>query len=506
MQIPALIALLGLAVSAQAVTVSTAQYGNARTSANTAETVITPSNVSGLHKRCSLAVDGHVYAQVLIIDDVNISGATKVGVSVTMNNSVYLFNADTCAQIWTVNLGATYTDYPTTTAFPGNQVGCLSTPVIDTGTSVLYASCVRSSGQWRLYSFNLADGSTFHAPVTFAGSNNSVTFAPASHLQRSALLLLNGTVYACFASYGDDPPYQGWCFGVNATSLAITAIWCDTSTSNGQGGIWMGGGGPASDGTDIYLSTGNGDFAANNYSNSFVRLSQLLAPLDYATPANWSSVINPNDRDINSGKVFVTGNYVVGGGKDGRIFVLDKSGSSTMGGLEGVGAGPHQLFAAQNGAIFACTVFANNSLILGALNTTLKRFSWDSGAGTFNTSPVAVGAGPFSNPGPSCSYTSNGSDTSTALLWGVTPAASAFSSVQVGTLRAWDAASMTEIWNSGSGSDALGNFAKFAAPTIANGMVYVPTFSNSVVAYGFPLGVSLSISGKATISGKFSIQ
>jgi hypothetical protein len=32
--------------------------------------------------------------------------------------------------------------------------------------------------------------------------------------------------------------------------------------------------------------------------------------------------------------------------------------------------------------------------------------------------------------------------------------------------------------------DKLGNFAKYATPVVANGKVYVATFSNKVVQYG----------------------
>jgi hypothetical protein len=53
--------------------------------------------------------------------------------------------------------------------------------------------------------------------------------------------------------------------------------------------------------------------------------------------------------------------------------------------------------------------------------------------------------------------------------------------------RAIDASTQKELWNSDQkpdGSDRLGNVAKFTLVTIANGKVYVPTFSNKLVVYG----------------------
>ncbi len=43
-----------------------------------------------------------------------------------------------------------------------------------------------------------------------------------------------------------------------------------------------------------------------------------------------------------------------------------------------------------------------------------------------------------------------------------------------------------ELWNNRQNlsRDGAGMYAKFAAPTIANGRVYLPTFSNQVVVYG----------------------
>ena len=59
--------------------------------------------------------------------------------------------------------------------------------------------------------------------------------------------------------------------------------------------------------------------------------------------------------------------------------------------------------------------------------------------------------------------------------------------VSPGILRAFDANDITrELWNSSQyvSRDGAGMYAKFAAPTIANGHVYLPTFSNQVVVYG----------------------
>jgi len=56
-----------------------------------------------------------------------------------------------------------------------------------------------------------------------------------------------------------------------------------------------------------------------------------------------------------------------------------------------------------------------------------------------------------------------------------------------GALHAFDALNVSqELWNSDMqvARDALGDFGKFANPTVANGKVYAPAFSNQVSVYG----------------------
>jgi hypothetical protein len=66
-----------------------------------------------------------------------------------------------------------------------------------------------------------------------------------------------------------------------------------------------------------------------------------------------------------------------------------------------------------------------------------------------------------------------------------------------GIVRAYDTSNVggTELWDSqlNAGSDSIGNFAKFVPPTVANGKVYMATFSNNLSVYGL-LGTDFSLS------------
>jgi outer membrane protein assembly factor BamB len=53
---------------------------------------------------------------------------------------------------------------------------------------------------------------------------------------------------------------------------------------------------------------------------------------------------------------------------------------------------------------------------------------------------------------------------------------------ETGVLRAFDPTNLNEIWN--NTRDPQYRFAKFCPPTIADGKVFVPTFSNKVLVYG----------------------
>jgi len=94
-------------------------------------------------------------------------------------------------------------------------------------------------------------------------------------------------------------------------------------------------------------------------------------------------------------------------------------------------------------------------------------------------------------PGGRLVVSSNGTTVGSGVVWGVYPIeGDANAAVVPGALVAYDAAVFTngklkQLFHSeAKAADKLGNFAKYATPVVANGKVYVATFSNRVVQYG----------------------
>jgi hypothetical protein len=90
-------------------------------------------------------------------------------------------------------------------------------------------------------------------------------------------------------------------------------------------------------------------------------------------------------------------------------------------------------------------------------------------------------------PGGILSISANGALAGTGIVWALTASENANQQVVPGTLRAFDATDLSrEIWNSRQNGmrDDFGFLAKFNTPIVANGKVYVATFSKQVVGYG----------------------
>jgi hypothetical protein len=532
----ALLSLCPLILSRAQAQVSVTTHHNdvGRTGQNLNETILNTSNVNvnQFGKLFACQVDGYVYAQPLYVAQVTISSTLHNVVYVaTENNSVYAFDADNGAQLWHVNLGTPVpsTDISSTYKDLTPVIGITGTPVIDPVSSTLYVVAKTKNTSNSTYHQNLhavditsgaeMPGSPVEITASVAGSGSgssggTIAFQPLYQLNRPGLLLLNGVVYVAFGSHGDIGPYHGWVLGYSAFTLAQMTVF-NTTPNGSEGAIWQGGQGLVADTDNIYFMTGNGSFDANTggteYGDSVVKLatSTGLSVSDYFTPDNQGS-LNQSDADLGSGgPILLPGtSSIVGGGKDGILRLIN---TASMGKYNSVFNADLQEFQATGGIIMIGPIYWNSPnhgpvVYLWGPGDYLKAFEFLNGS--FQTTPISQSAmtspAGNSNAAP-LSLSANGSTSGTGIVWAaLSDSGDSNQQTVTGILRAFDATNLTtELWNSQQNAtrDSLGNYAKFAPPTIANGKVYVATFSNQLLVYGLVPPAALSVTSVSPTSG-----
>lgn len=515
--LPFLALWLGSLLAAPAAEVLTQHNDQFRSGANTRETLLRPANVNSAQfgKLYSYAVDGYVYAQPLYVSNLTIAGVPRNVLFVaTMEDSIYAFDADANKTHWHKQFtGGDITAVPIVDIAGVNNsnihgnVGILSTPVIDRATSTIYLLARTKNTRNKTYhqalhALDLATGAEkFGGPMPIAPPG----FDPKLQAQRPGLGLCNGKVYVCWGSHEDIKPYHGWVMSFNAATLALERTF-NTTPGGSEGAIWHAGQAPAFDRAgNVYVTTGNGDWnGTTQWGQSCLKLSPSLSVLDWFTVDDYAAM-NRGDTDFGaSGCLLVPGStgypstsYVLTGGKDGRLFVLDASGR--MGHKGPRDANAHQMWQAVQ--IGRCSYHIHGSPIyweskaegrmiyLWGENDAGKAFKFDGTkfdpkpfTKTAVTSPT-TGCG---MPGSILSLSSNGG--ADGILWASSVyTGDAVHDIVPGVLRAYDADNLgIELWNSrqNKARDDLGKLAKYVAPTIANGKVYMATFSKTVCVYG----------------------
>ena len=260
--------------------VLTWNYNNARWGANVQETLLTPSNVNLTHfgKLFSQPVDGAIIGQALYLPNVSIpnKGVHNVVYVATMNDTVYAFDADhntgtSSIPLWKKRVlpnGAT----PVPIAVQGgggvtgwNQVGVVSTPVIDASTGIIYVVAkdyLNGVVSNRLWGLSVTTGAAKFNPVliaaTFSSGGKTYTFNNSTQVNRPALLLSYGVIYIAFGSNGINGAEQGWVIAYGAaTSTSPTPQFrgaFDDEPGRDTAAIWQKGAGPSVDSAgNVYI-------------------------------------------------------------------------------------------------------------------------------------------------------------------------------------------------------------------------------------------------------------
>jgi hypothetical protein len=341
--------------------VTTDHYDVFRTGANVHETVLTPANAGTLSVKKALPLDNCAWAQPLYVPGLTINGAPHNVVYVaTSNATIYAYDAEgtSTTPFWTRSLGTAATNghpdiwdcsKPTPQVLVGGPVGIIGTPVIDLSSNTMFvvANLLGPPVQHKLFGIDIVSGAIKLGPTVIASSSGvSPAFDSSKQNQRPGLLLADYSVIFGYASYGDGFPYRGWMFNHNRDNLGLVDNWrYNSEVPRGGAGIWMSGGGPAFDGTNVYFTTGNnidytptGDYDPQpiGQSNSLLQVDPRggnnpgtvgsgLANIHQFIPAQAAGWVG-GDKDLGSSRVIVVPgtNYVLLGGKGGFIYVLDR--------------------------------------------------------------------------------------------------------------------------------------------------------------------------------------
>lgn len=258
--------------------------------------------------------------------------------------------------------------------------------------------------------------------------------------------------------------------------------------------------------------TGNGSFDPDKqqFASTFLKLSPDLSLIDWFAPANVAA-LNFLDIDLGSAGTMLLPDTdeVVGGGKEGKLYLLSRS---KLGGrqqhtwLHDRLNPPIQYFQAArrwrlswlswfpllfnvgyhhiHGSFVYWNSLENGPTIYVWPEEDRVRAYHYNPVTKFKSTPVKGMTGNKGMPGGFLSISANGSRD--GILWGAIPLDSdAWVEIVRGTLRAFDANTLKLLWS--TDQDDPGDyfdFAKYVPPTIANGKVYLPTFSDRLNVYG----------------------
>jgi Abnormal spindle-like microcephaly-assoc'd, ASPM-SPD-2-Hydin/PQQ-like domain len=491
----------------------TASFNKLRNGWDRFEPGLSPSVVGGssFGEVFSTPVNGQVYAQPLVV------GSTVI--VATENDWVYGLNATTGSIEWSTSLGTPYVIPNCRDLVP--NIGVTSTPVYDATNGSVYvmASVMDPQVTYHLFGLNVQTGAiTQDQEISGSPANDpNISFQPADQGQRAGLLLLNGFVYASFASHCDNSPWTGFVARINVTSGKST-LWTDEAgVTDDEAGIWQAGGGLMSDGPGrIIVTSGNGisppvgpgGVPPGQLGDSVIRLAPQaggsLAAKDFFSPAN-APALDSGDLDFGSGgpvglPVGTTAypHILIQAGKVGVIFLLNRD---NLGGREqGPGGTDGDLFQSQayGGVWGHPAVFERSTSALPPGSSGLKDYVYSvgrndylrasqistDGTGLPVLSDVANSTFTFGYSSGSPVVTSAGVNASSAVVWCVDSSGGSGANA---SLVAFDAVpqpapggglELAEL-----GQWPIGTAAKFTVPATSNGMVYVGTRDGHLLGF-----------------------
>ena len=272
-------------------------------------------------------VDGPVYAQPLLW---TAPGGQRLLIVATEQDEVFALDAGDGRVVWRAALGRPVPpdDLPCGDISP---MGITGTPVIPGGT--IYLDAMTEAGgavRHLLFALDAGSGRVLAGwPVDVAArlAAEGRRFVAANQGERGALAAEGGKIFVPYAGhFGDCAFYHGWVVGVPMSDPAVLGAW---ATRARGGGIWAPGG-VVSDGTSLYVATGNTIGADGQFGDGEAVFRLGFGPAytgdtaDFFAPGNWQE-LDDADLDLGATNPVLAGPSVVQLGKDGNAYLLDRA-------------------------------------------------------------------------------------------------------------------------------------------------------------------------------------
>ncbi|PBP16928.1 cell wall-binding protein [Diplocarpon rosae] len=461
--------------------------------------------------------------------------ASKYVYVATTQNNVYKINAKTGAIVRSRGLHLPFLSADLDGCVDINpHVGVTATGVIDAATDTWYLTSKtyadqtqvnvaqgKPAGRYYVHALSVDDLSERAGfPVNLEGSvarNNPVrSFNGGIHHQRPALLHAGQYIYAGFASHCVQYNFTGWILGWDKTTgaaverYATEGLGVDAQTKGG--GVWMSGGGLASDDAgSMFFATGNG-YASQlstipvNGRNPPTSLEEAavhmtinpdgsLSILDFFIP--WEKTqLDGADKDLGTSPLELLPSQFACGDVQRIGVVTGKSGKTYWLNLDDLGGyqnGPNkldkiiQVYQNENSVYAGAGVYPleGGYIYINVINypTHVFKFSCSAGVPSFakvadsptnNAAILGVGHG---------TTTSLNGQAGTGLVW--------TSDVRGDNLRIYNAVPQNGLLTMINSFNVDG-ITKFTRPVFGDGRVYLGTTKGFLYAFGSPVNLPLN--------------
>jgi hypothetical protein len=451
------------------------------------EPTFTREAAAKIHKDAAFmaTMAGPTYAQPLYFEAG--PGGKDIVIVATESNEVSAFDAMTGAMAWRTMVA------PSGPAGGGpggcslgniTPLGITGTPVIDAASRTLFLNAMSTGGKHQIYALSVDDGKVKAGwPVDVSTLKaGSLAFNSPAHNQRGALGIVNGVVYVPYGGhYGDCGDYHGWVVGVPVNDPKAPLAW---ATRGSAGGIWAPSG-IASDGTGVFVATGNTMARPSASLPSFsspamwsdgeaiIRLPGDLNFMpsnnkDFFAADNWAA-LDDSDLDVGGSGVVLfdapgatPSKLAIALGKDGSAFLADRENLGGMGGQIGKPTKVSSEAIMQSPVAYTTptgtfvTMRARGSMCMG-------------GSGALTSIKISAASPPAITGGWCGGASSTGSPivTSTdgskdSIVWYV-----------AGTkLIGLNGETGAEVFNGGAAGDAVTAASKWQTPIVAKGRLY----------------------------------